>query len=172
MRASLLTLALLLIACSGAPSAPPPRPLVETPRESILRIGRVWEAREETTGFRTRPSPVASFRTQSVSRLTLEPRPEREQRTIIEHFTLHDGRQASCEGSLEREVDVAYGHKGGEPALELTWASARLERRCDTPGLPLPELELPEGVARFVLRADQLVASEPPGEKRAFIPLQ
>jgi hypothetical protein len=164
--------ALLIVGCGGS-QAPPPVAQRESPAESILRIGRVWQARESETGFMSAPSPVATFKSDVLSRLTLADRgPGREQLEYSDRFTLRDGRVASCASTLEQEVPVAYGLKGGLPAIELEWAAAQPKRACDVPGFTPPALERRAGRARFVLRDDRLVGVEPPGEKRSFIPVE
>lgn len=174
MRARAVALAALALTCGGSGQQPPPTPLRESPAEGILRIGRVWEAREKETGFRTAPSPIATFQTQVVSTLTLgagaASAPARVR--YAERFTLRDGRIANCSASVELQAPIAYGLKGGMPAIELQWAAARLQRTCDLQGFSAPELEHPAGRSRFVLRDDQLVGVEPPSEKRSFIPVE
>jgi hypothetical protein len=172
MRRRLLALAVLVVGCSAAGQGPPPKALRESPAESIQRIGRLWQARADETGFRTAPSPIATFQSQVVSRLTLPSGngPGRERIEYAEHFLLHDSRSANCSAVIEHDVSVAYGLKGGVPALELSWPAASQARTCDLAGFSAPKLERPAGRARFVLRDDQLVGVEPPGEKRAFIP--
>jgi hypothetical protein len=174
MRAGALALAALALSCGGSSRQPPPTPLRESPAEGILRIGRVWEARENETGFRTAPSPIATFQTQVVSRLTLGAGAAPAQASVRydDRFTLRDGRIANCSVSFELPASLAYGLKAGMPAIELQWSAARLPRTCDLPGFSAPELEHPAGRSRFVLRDDQLVAIEPPSEKRSFIPVE
>jgi hypothetical protein len=175
MAAPRLTLAAatLVFSCSGAEPAPPSAPAREGPQEAILRIGKVWEASEDENGFRSKPSPIATFHSRVRTRLTLVPGAARaEERVEYEQrFTLQDGRNANCTASQSSTITVAYGIKAGEPGVELAWPSAQVPRKCDVPALPLPTLERGAGRARFVLRADQLVAVEPPTEKRVFIPV-
>lgn len=168
-----LSSAALLVAGCGGGQAPPPATLRESPAEGILRIGRVWQASESEKGFMSAPSPVATFQSDVVSRLTLaEKGPARERLEYSERFTLRDGRVASCSTTVEHDAPVAYGLKGGVPAIELEWPAARQSRACDLSGFAPPLLERRAGRARFVLRADQLVGVEPPGEKRSFIPVE
>jgi hypothetical protein len=173
MRARVVALASLVVSCGGASQAPPPAPQREGPAESILRIGRVWQAREDETGFRTAPSPIAAFRSQIVSRLTLGSRdePARESVRYDERLTLRDGRAASCSATIEHAAPVVYGLKAGVPAIELEWPASTVPRTCDLAGFSAPLLERAAGRARFILRDDQLVGVEPPAEKRAFIPV-
>lgn len=172
-RAGIAAAALLLTGGCGATPASPPQTLRESPAESILRIGRVWQARESETGFISAPSPIATFKSDVLSRLTLaEQGPAREKLEYNDRFTLRDGRVASCATTFEQEASVAYGLKGGAPAIELEWPAARPSRACDLPGFVAPVLERRPGRARFVLRDDRLVGVEPPGEKRSFIPVE
>jgi hypothetical protein len=167
-----LCVAALLAGCGGG-QAPPPQTLRESPAEGILRIGRVWQARESETGFMSAPSPIATFQSDVVSHLTLAAQgPAREKLEYSERFSLRDGRVANCATTLEQEVRLAYGLKGGVPAIELEWPQARPSRACDLPGFSAPVLERRAGRARFVLRDDRLVGVEPPGEKRSFIPVE
>lgn len=171
--APLASLAALLVVACGGSQASPPVTARESPAESILRIGRVWQARESETGFMSAPSQVATFQSDVASRLTLaEQGPAREKLEYSDRFSLRDGRVANCASTLEQEVSLAYGLKGGVPAIELEWAAARPPRACDLPGFVPPVLERRAGRARFVLRDDRLVGSEPPGEKRSFIPVE
>jgi hypothetical protein len=164
--------ATLVLSCSGADPAPPSAPTHEGPQEAILRVGKVWEASEDENGFRSKPSPIATFHSRVRTRLTLVPDAARAEELVEyeERFTLQDGRTAHCTATRTTSIDVAYGLKAGEPGVELAWPSARIARKCDVPGFPLPTLERQAGRSRFVLRSDQLVAVEPSTEKRAFIP--
>jgi hypothetical protein len=167
-----LAAAFLVLSCSAADQAPPSAPAREGPEEAILRIGKVWQASEDEKGFRSKPSPIATFENQVRTRLTLVSGARRAEERIEyeERFTLQDGRSAHCTAAQTTTIEVAYGIKAGEPGVELAWPSARIARKCDAPGFPLPALERQAGRSRFVLRSDQLVAVDPPTEKRAFIP--
>jgi hypothetical protein len=173
LRTLVLAAATSVFSCSGAETAPLSAPAREGPQEAILRIGKVWEASEEENGFRSKPSPIATFHSRVRTRLTLVPGTARAEERVEydQRFTLQDGRSANCTASQNSTINVAYGVKAGEPGIEIAWPSAHIPRKCDAPAFPLPTLEREAGRSRFVLRADQLVAVEPPTEKRVFIPV-
>ena len=173
---ALVPCALLLAtsACSGAsrPALAPPD--VQGPEEAIARIGSAWEARYTDKGLRSSPSPIASFDRQLVSRLELAPgqRVATESIFFEERFILRDAREVHCQGRFDVQVNVSYGERSGEPALELDWPELSQPRACDSPDAPIPPFERPAGRARFVLRSDQLVGVEPALEKRVFLPVE
>lgn len=161
-------------ACSGAAAPPPPPPTVEGAEEAIARIGSFWEARYTDKGLRSSPSPIASFDRQLVSRLELtrgQPLAT-ESLSFDERFNLRDAREVRCQGRFDMQVNVAYGMRGGEPALELDWPALSQPRQCDSADVPIPPFERPAGRARFVLRSDQLVGVEPALERRTFLPVE
>lgn len=160
-------------ACGGAPPAPPAAPVAEGPADAILRVAATWEARHAEKGLRSPPSPIASFDRQLVSRITLarDATTAPETLRVSERFVLRDGADVSCGADAELTVNVAYGRKAGEPALELSWPALVRPRVCEPAHAPIPDLERPAGRARFVLRSDQLVGVEPALEKRTFLPV-
>lgn len=168
-----LALGGLLGACSGAAGPPPAPPAVEGPEEAIARIGTSWEARYTDKGLRSSPSLIASFDRQLLSRLELTrgQAVANESISFEERFILRDAREVRCQGRFDIQVNVAYGARGGEPALELEWPESSRPRAC-TPEAPIPPFERPAGRARFVLRSDQLVGVEPALEKRVFLPVE
>lgn len=169
-----LGLGTLLGACSTASGPPPLPPAVEGPEEAIARVGSAWEARYTDKGLRSSPSPIASFDRQLLSRLELTrgQRAATESITFDERFILRDAREVHCQGRFDIQVDVSYGTRGGESALELEWPELSQPRACDLADAPVPPFERPAGRARFVLRSDQLVGVEPALEKRVFLPVE
>lgn len=169
-----LGLGALLAACAGASGPPPAPPSVQGPEEAIAGIGTAWEARYTDKGLRSSPSPIASFDRQLLSRLELTrgQTVALESISFQERFTLRDAREVRCQGRVDSQVNVAYGARGGEPALQLEWPALSQPRSCDDPGAPIPPFERPAGRARFVLRSDQLVGVEPALEKRVFLPAE
>ncbi|HEU4581675.1 MAG TPA: hypothetical protein VFS67_25640 [Polyangiaceae bacterium] len=167
-------LGLGLTACSGAAGPPPGAPAVEGPEDAILRIGSFWEARYSDKGLRSSPSPIASFDRALVSRLELAKGQTMatETSSFEERFILRDAREVHCVERFDGPVSVKYGLRQGEAALELEWPAVQRPRECDVAGAPIPALDRPAGRARFVLRSDQLVAVEPPLEKRIFLPVE
>ncbi|MEY2935418.1 MAG: hypothetical protein RL033_6167 [Pseudomonadota bacterium] len=161
------------VACAGAAAPPPPPPTVEGAEEAIARIGSFWEARYTDKGLRSSPSPIASFDRQLVSRLELasgQPLAT-ESLSFDERFNLRDAREVRCQGRFDIQVNVGYGMRGSEPALELDWPALSQPRQCDSADVPIPPFERPAGRARFVLRSDQLVGVEPALERRIFLPV-
>ena len=160
-------------ACGGAPPPPATAAVAEGPEDAILRIATAWEARHAEKGLRSPPSPIASFDRQFVSRITLvrgaSSAPEA--LSVSERFVLRDGTNVACGETAELSVNVAYGRKAGEPALELSWPALAQPRACEPAHGGIPDLERPAGRARFVLRSDQLVGVEPALEKRTFLPV-
>lgn len=162
-----------LNACGGSPAPPPAAPVMEGPEDAIMRIAKRWEARYVDKGLRSPPSPVASFERHLVSRIELvrgEPSAS-ETLSFSERFALRDGTTVNCGGTIELSIGVAYGRRAGEPALELSWPALARERPCEPANAAIPPLERQAGRARFALRSDQLVAVEPPLERRTFLPV-
>jgi hypothetical protein len=124
-------------------------------------------------GFKSSPSKIASFDRQIVTEIQLAKGQDSAARrsSYLEGFSLRDGTEVECSTVVETRVEVAYGRKAGEAALELGWAPLLIERVCNTPGAPIPQLEEPAGRSRFALRSDQLVGIEPALEKRTFLPV-
>jgi hypothetical protein len=147
---------------------------VEGPEEAIARIGSTWEARYTDKGLLSSPSPIASFDRQLASRLELARGQSlaTESVNFEERFILRDAREVRCQGRFDIQVNVAYGARGGENALELSWPELSQPRSCNVADAPIPPFERPAGRARFVLRSDQLVGVEPALEKRVFLPVE
>ncbi|MCA9633710.1 MAG: hypothetical protein KC766_38930 [Myxococcales bacterium] len=145
----------------------------ETPEDEILRVGKRWQATEEARGFQSPPSPISVFDTRVQSVVVFS----RGEKTVVEglsaseDFELRDGSRVHCEGKLEVHSRVVYGRRQGEAAIQLERPRVRIPRRCSGGVPPDASLSLPRNVARFVLRDDQLVAVEPPLEKRVYLPI-
>ena len=166
--------AVLIVGCGGAPPAPPPKIEREGPEAQILRIGSVWEARQGGKSFRSKPDPVTVFEVQTTSTIFLVrgERTAKEEIVVRELFQMRAGGQFLCEAQGKVRVQIKYGQKGDDPAIEIARSPKTLSRVCDPPGYPEPTVDLPHGASRFVLRGDQLVGFAPPLEKRLYLPME
>ena len=166
-----MAVALGLAACGGEPEAHAPI-LREGPADQILRVARVWEALAEESGFRTPPSPIATFTTKITSRVALgdDRKTARESLSFTSHFKLSDGREFVCQASGEVTCAVRFADHGGDAAVELVRPAVSVPRRCNPAGFPEPTVDLPVSTARFALRSDRLVPFAPASERREFIP--
>ncbi|MEZ4374640.1 MAG: hypothetical protein R3B07_27740 [Polyangiaceae bacterium] len=145
----------------------------ETAEDEILRVGARWQATQEARGFESPPSNVSVFNTRVQSVLVFKAGEQAvvEGLSATEDFELRDGTRIHCEGQLEVHARVFYGRRGGEAAIQLERPRVRIPRRCSGGAPPDAALSLPRSVARFVLRDDQLIAVEPPLEKRVYLPI-
>ena len=171
-RALLLAAIGLLPACGGGgPEAQAPI-AQEQPEDQILRVGRLWQSETRDTGFRTAPSPIATFVTHTASRIAIvKGAPEvRETLMVDSTFKLQDGRSFACQATAEIRTRAHYGDHAGEPAIQLERPALSLPRHCSPDGFPDPVLALPATTARFALRGDRLVAFAPPVERREYLP--
>ena len=161
-------------ACAGDPPEVTAPVQHETPADAIRRVGEAWTATELAKGLRSYPSPIAVYRMQAKStvRFTAGKDWTQEHLEIDEAFEMRDGTRYVCRAEGRTRVDLAFGRRHGEPAVQMRRPATRLERACEPPGFPDPEVELPETTARFKLKGDQLVAFEPPVEKRVYLPVQ
>ncbi len=173
LRLGLCALLILPYGCKKQQGPPPSEVLAETPEDEILRVGTRWQATDEARGFQSPPSPISVFDTRVQSVLVFE----RGQKSIVESLTasedfeLRDGSRVHCEGSVELHTRVLYGRRQGEAAIQLERPRVRIPRRCSGGTPPDAALSVPRSVARFVLREDQLIAVEPPLEKRVYLPI-
>jgi hypothetical protein len=160
--------------CGGG--EPPPEAPVreEDPADAVLRIGTTWESRGQDKGFRSQPSPVAMFESVISDRLRFAEggRSAREALKVEESFRMQDGATFHCGYQIEIAVQVQFGRRNGDPAVQIDRPETSVPRQCDAPGFPEQTLTMPPSSARFVLKGDQLVAFEPVTERRTFIPAQ
>lgn len=174
-----LQIALILGGATVALSAcrkeepPPLAPVVrETPADEIRRIGVVWQSVSERKGIQSPPSKISTFQHRLSSMLRLEPGQHIVEKLIVdEALQLRDGGKFVCRAEGQVNVRIVYGRRSGEAMVQLERPPVRLERACDPPSFPDPQVEIPGGVARFVLRGDRLIAVEPPLEKREYLPI-
>lgn len=173
-RAWLLLGALLAAACGGEQQKVAEPVPVATPEDQILRVATMWEARGRGKGLRSPPSEISVFEIETTSFVTFErgKQTAREELTVAERFEMRDGQRFRCEATGKLTLRVNWGERSGEPAVQLTRPPTTLRRRCRPGGYPEPEVDVPHGASRFVLRGDQLVAFAPPLEKRVFWPVQ
>lgn len=140
----------------------------------MLRVGKTWRALESVRGVRPAPAPIAQFETTIDSTLsfTRGARQAEERLTLTETMTLRDGTRYQCTASGGARVQVRFGRRAGEPAVEVQRPPLTLPRRCTPAGFPEPEIDVPSAAARFTLRGDQLVPYEPTGETRIYNPIE
>lgn len=173
LTGALLGLAILPCGCKEKQGPAAETVQRETPEDEILRVGTRWQATEEARGFQSPPSEVSVFDTRIQSVLVFERGKKSvvEGLTASENFELRDGTRVRCEGKVEVHSRVIYGRRHGEAAIQLERPGVRIPRRCSGGVPPDAALTVPRSVARFVLRDDQLVAVEPPLEKRVYLPI-
>lgn len=141
----------------------------ETPADEILRVSAAWTSIEAETNILSPPSPLSLVKRRMASHIELSFESATERLTIDEEIELRSGGKLRCSTSLERSIELRYGRKAGEAAVELTSPPAALPRRCDGQH-PEPTLELPPRRALFVVRADRLIAIEPRTDGRTYLP--
>lgn len=159
------------LACGPREAAPPPRVAVETPADEILRIGERWVAHSKQRGLLSPPSPISVFVVLEESRLHLFKEGAREEILIDEELELREGGSLRCQTQLETALEIKWGRREGEAAIEVHRPAQRAARRCVGGQHPEPFLERPASAARYVLRSDNLVGVEPPREDRVYTPL-
>jgi hypothetical protein len=164
----------LVVACGPGVAEPPSAPRRETPADEILRVAEVWQSTAHEKSLLSPPSPVsvADVNTESTVRFSRDGKQAKERLIFRERFQLHDGRTFECGASAELELGVAWGRRRGEAAVQLTRPAATVLRRCVPEGFGDATLEPSAGPARFVIRADRLLAVDPPLEKRVYLPIE
>jgi hypothetical protein len=168
---------LLSVGAAACASEPPPEAApvrLDSPEDQVLRIGRVWQALEEAKGFHTPPNPISVYDVKSAAtlRIVAGQKVAREEIELRESFQMRAGGNFQCSARAVLESRLKWALHGGEPAVEITRPAARIARRCRPSGFSEPELDLPGGSARFVLRGDQLVAFAPALVKRVYLPIE
>lgn len=166
-----LLVCLASASCGMSEPVRAPEVAQQRPEDAILNITRKWVARYSERGLKSSPSPIASFDRQLTSRLELirGTRSANETLDFTERFVLREGGEVHCSGQVEGDVNVLYGRRSGEPAVELSWSTLLGPRKCDSPKVE-STFERPAGLSRFVLRADQLVGLGSALERRTFLP--
>lgn len=170
----LLLAVLALIGCRprerGA-DAPPKRLSAE---QEVLAIATVWQALEEEHGARGPNHRVSVYDLKQRTTLTLRAgqRLAEERIEVKERFELKNGAAFECRARGLAKVQVRFGRKAGEPAVEVQRPSLLLARTCSPSDFPERELQLSGGTSRFLLQDERLVGFAPPSERRVFLPLQ
>jgi hypothetical protein len=128
----------------------------------------------ENSGLNSPPSPISVFKRRIDSELDLgrSEHAVRETLTIVEDFELTSGQRHRCASQAGLEVQAQFGRKGSEAAVQLGRGALSLARQCEPAGFPEATLEIPETIARFVLRGDRLIAYAPKLERREYLPVQ
>lgn len=160
----------LVLGCGGKGNAPPPVVAKETAEAEVLRISRAWTSTQVEKSLLSPPS-IVSVRAQTrTSRLELAAKEGTEHLVIAEQFELRTGGRIECETVFDHPVQVRWGRKSGEAAVEVTRPALQARRTCNGTA-PEDVLSEPVRTALFVLGADQLVAVEPPLEERIYRPV-
>ncbi len=169
-RVTVVCGALLLASCGGndGPADTPIRR--ESPSDEILRIGTTWTSDSPEKKILSPPSPISMFRSQRTSTVTLTATAAHEELELSEDVELRSGAHASCKTTFSHDLQVRYGRKNGEAAVELIRPALRAVRQCDAPH-PEPELAEPQRRALLLLRSDRLMVVEPATDQRQYIPL-
>jgi len=170
-RCGLLPLGLLVLgsACGGNQGERPVTVAKESAEAEVTRISTVWISTEVEKSLLSPPSPISVRAQTRTSRLELEAGAGHEELSIDEQFDLRTGGTVRCRTRFEHTVNLRWGRKSGEAALEITRPALAAARSCD--GAP-PESTLsePERRALFVLGSDQLTAVEPALDERIYRP--
>jgi len=168
-----LCLALLCFtqACGGGQKQSAAPVVKQTAADEILRIASRWTAELPEQGMLSAPSVVSMFKNTRTSILFLTATAAQEQLTINETLQLRAGGVVRCATTVEHQLHIRYGRRQGEAALEIVRPAVHSPRTCAEGTPPEAMLDEPERRALFVLRADTLVAVEPPLEKRKYLPM-
>lgn len=171
---ALIAGATLALGCGAG--EPPPRVPIQVlgPEDEILSVSSSWESRQRDKELRSEPSSISVYEVSEVSRLEFVSGASvaSELLALEEVFLMRNGQSFRCRSEQRFEVAVRFAPKGEEPAVQVQRPAATLTRVCEPPGFPEPMLSLPARISRFVLRDEQLVAFDPPLEKRLFLPAQ
>jgi hypothetical protein len=166
--------ALVCLAFGCASKAPPPdtAPKSVSAEDEILGVAKLWRTMEKTRGARPASNQVSTFEIEFDTSVTLLPGKGAAKETIEvrERFQMRDGRTYECTAEHSGQMKARYGRRDGEPAVELSRPPVRLVRKCQPADFYEPEIQLGAEGSRFLLRDEQLVGFQPPGEKRVFLP--
>lgn len=167
-RALFALCVVLVPACGGGQKKAKPVER-QTAADEILRIAAHWTSVVPEQGLLSPPSAVSMFQKSRASHIVLSRSGGRETLVIEEDLQLRAGGEVHCSTKVENELSVRYGRRHDEAAVEITRPAIHTPRACS--GFH-PEGALNEAAktALFVLRADTLVAVEPPLEKRKYLP--
>lgn len=161
--------ALALAGCGGQKQESEAPVMMLSASDEILLVGKQWKSALPEKGLLSPPSPISVFETRRVSTLQIAADGAKEELVIEEQITLRAGGVITCRTVFEHDLSLRYGRKQGQAAVELVRPALSAARSCNAPH-PDGALSEPTRRALFVLRADNLVAVEPPLEKRKYIP--
>jgi len=165
-----LSLALCATGCGSAQKQEKTPVARQSSADEILRSSTSWTSGLPEEGILSPPSAISLFKNTWTSVLRLTPTTAHETLTITENLQLRAGGELHCRTTIDHELGIRYGRRKGEAAVELWRPALNLPRSCD--GLhPEGDIQKTEARALFVLRADTLVAVEPPLEKRKYLPI-
>jgi hypothetical protein len=169
---SLALIALSLAACGPRQERVDAPPAKLTAEDEVLAVAKVWQALEEEHGAGGPKHKVASFDMKQRTTLTLQPgqRVAEEKIEIKERFEMKSGAVYECRARGLSRVQIRFGRKNGEPALEVRRPSSVMTRTCVPSDFPDREIQLGGSGSRFLMRDEQLVGFAPPSEKRVFLP--
>jgi hypothetical protein len=160
---------LAMLACGGSKNAPPPTVARETAEAEVTRIAQTWTSTQVERSILSPPSPISLRAATRMSRLEFGSETAQETLVISEQFDLRAGGTIRCKTTFEHAVQLRWGHKSGEAAVEIIRPPLAGTRSCDGPP-PDGALTEPERRALFVLGSDQLGAVEPPLDERIYRP--
>ena len=172
-RATVLA-SLVLAGCGGRANERPPEVAHETPEDEVLRVGTTWQAMQQSRGIRPPPNVIERFERTVTSTLRLHSgsATAEEHVSVAEKLTIRSGERFDCTAESAFNVRVRYARHNGAAAVEVSRPPVVLSRRCSPGDFPEPSLEAGSAAARFVLRSDQLVAYEPMGDERVYLPIE
>ncbi len=166
-----LTLFTLASACGGKNQEPPPPIKKISAADEVLRVSNVWTSVKPNKGILSPPSKISLFRGSRSSEIHLTETSATEKLVIEEELELRDGGTVRCRTVFEHPLSTRWGHKAGEPAVELIRPALSGARSCD--GMhPEGGISEPPLRALMVLRSDQLVVIEPLVDQRKYFPTQ
>jgi hypothetical protein len=150
----------------------PPKKL--SAQDEILHVASVWQAMETEHGARMPPSPVATFEAKRTSVITLQAGSNdgEERFEVVERFELRNGQPFDCRAKASTRIHVRFGRRHGHPAMELIRPPTTLRRDCRPSNYPELEIALGGGSSRYQLEDERMVAFQPLGEKREYLPIE
>lgn len=170
-RVGLLATLALAAGCGAGGAQAPTQVEEETAEASVRRVGSAWASTVEERGTPGGRRSLARYRSVQTIRLLLTGSERGEEEVDArEELELTSGGRVVCSAKGARPVELRFGRRRGEPALEVVRPRLLLRRSCQGGRPPDPVLTIPAERVRFVLRADQLVPFEPAGERRVFLP--
>ena len=158
--------------CRKKEAPPPPPPQKLGPEERIMQVGKAWREMSQTEGY-VNEVDVAFIRVND--QLTLHIKPS--SRTALvdvdrtELIRTPDGHEYHCKVEGAVRAAVRYEWRMEEASVSVRMPSANLPRACRERGFARPFKQIPDLVATYVLRGDQLVAVEPITLRSVLLPV-